>query len=293
MTKQLLFSILIANYNNGRYLMDAVESIRQQTYANWEIVLVDDGSTDNSEELYAELEKDERIHIYRNEQNMGCGYTKRRCAELAKGEICGFLDPDDVLTPEALSAMAETHSEHPEASLIHSDHYECDNKLNITNIYKGSQIPDGECFLKFQRGVSHFATFKRAIYNATIGINPQMKRAVDMDLYYLLDEVGKFVYLNKALYYYRQGTGLNISLGANTYSALAWDIIAQYKSAERRHWDLEKDFIPIVTGCMKSIIESVSGEQALQAEDKVRNTKTYKTGLLFTNFFKMFKRSKK
>ena len=56
MTNQPLFSVLIANYNNGKYLMDAIESVRRQTYTNWEIILVDDGSTDNSHELYKELE---------------------------------------------------------------------------------------------------------------------------------------------------------------------------------------------------------------------------------------------
>ena len=45
---QPLFSVLIANYNNGKYLMEAIESVRQQTYINWEIILVDDASTDNS-----------------------------------------------------------------------------------------------------------------------------------------------------------------------------------------------------------------------------------------------------
>ena len=45
---QPLFSVLIANYNNGKYLMDAIESVRQQTYTNWEIILVDDSSTDNA-----------------------------------------------------------------------------------------------------------------------------------------------------------------------------------------------------------------------------------------------------
>ena len=73
-----LFSVLIANYNNGKYLMDAIDSIRRQTYTHWEIILVDDASTDNSKELYKELEKDNRIHIYYNEENRGCGYTKPR-----------------------------------------------------------------------------------------------------------------------------------------------------------------------------------------------------------------------
>ena len=75
-----LFSVLIANYNNGKYLMEAIESVRQQTYTNWEIILVDDASTDNSKDIYRELENDSRIHIFYNEQNKGCGYTKRRCS---------------------------------------------------------------------------------------------------------------------------------------------------------------------------------------------------------------------
>ena len=62
-SKEPLFSILIANYNNGKYLMDAIESVRQQTYANWEIILVDDASTDNSHELYNELDKELIIAI--------------------------------------------------------------------------------------------------------------------------------------------------------------------------------------------------------------------------------------
>ena len=118
MTNQPLFSVLIANYNNGKYLMDAIESVRKQTYTNWEIILVDDSSTDNSHELYKELDQDERIHIFLNDQNRGCGYTKRRCAELANGEICGFFDPDDALLSEALEVMVGTHGKHPAASMI-------------------------------------------------------------------------------------------------------------------------------------------------------------------------------
>lgn len=105
LNKTPLFSVLIANYNNGKYLMDAIDSVWRQTYTHWEIILVDDASTDNSKELYKELEKDNRIHIYYNEENRGCGYTKRRCADLANGELCGFLDPDDALTDDALEKL--------------------------------------------------------------------------------------------------------------------------------------------------------------------------------------------
>ena len=73
-----LFSVLMANYNNGRYLMEAVESVYAQTYLNWEIVIVDDGSTDNSKDVYEKLGEDARIHIFYNDGNKGCAFTKHQ-----------------------------------------------------------------------------------------------------------------------------------------------------------------------------------------------------------------------
>lgn len=117
-TYQPLFSILIANYNNGCYLQEAIDSVLAQTYPNWEIVLVDDKSSDDSFEIYKKYKEDKRFHIYFNEENKGCGYTKRRCAELAQGELCGFLDPDDKLTPDALEVMVNEHGARAECSLV-------------------------------------------------------------------------------------------------------------------------------------------------------------------------------
>jgi glycosyltransferase involved in cell wall biosynthesis len=286
MTNQPLFSVLIANYNNGKYLMDAIESVRRQTYTNWEIILVDDSSTDNSHELYKELEQDERIHIFLNDQNHGCGYTKRRCAELANGEICGFLDPDDALTENALDVMVEEHGKHPEASLVHSDHYDCDEELNVRSTCQGEQIPSSESYLKLQHGVSHFATYKRILYAKTIGINPIMTCAVDHDLYYLLEEVGQLVYIPHILYYYRMGTGLNISLGENIYKALAWDTIAQYNAAMRRKWDIDKEFCSIAAANIKHFTEMISDEMLYQKELSIRQSKTYRIGRILTKPFK-------
>ena len=101
-----LFSILIANYNNGRFLSEAVESVVAQTYPNWEVIIVDDGSTDCSEQVYAKL-IDPRIKVYRNARNYGCAYTKHQLMLYAKGDFCGYLDPDDVLLPNAIEVTME------------------------------------------------------------------------------------------------------------------------------------------------------------------------------------------
>ena len=118
-----LFSVLIANYNNGCYLQEAIDSVLAQDYKNWEIVIVDDKSTDSSSEIYDRYKDDDRFHVYYNELNFGAGYTKHKCAEMAKGEICGFVDPDDKLAvSDALSTMVNTHLQNPDVFLCMSEH---------------------------------------------------------------------------------------------------------------------------------------------------------------------------
>jgi len=268
----LLFSVLIANYNNGKYLTDAINSVRSQTYTNWEIILVDDSSTDNSKELYKELELDERIHIFLNDCNHGCGYTKRRCVELANGDLCGFLDPDDALTNDALAIMVEAHRDHLTASLINSTYYVVDNELNVISISDTQwQIPQNTSFLECGSGISHFATFKRPYYLKTDGINQHMIRAVDQDLYLKLEEVGEIHYIDQPLYLYRCDTGNNISLGVeNVHMALWWNVFAIANACIRRGLPVEK---------YAFVIPNFELSQAFkEGTNAVYQTKTYLLG---------------
>ena len=277
-----LFSVLIANYNNGKYLMDAIKSVYEQTYTHWEIILVDDASTDNSHELYKELEKDERIRIFYNDENHGCGYTKRRCAELANGELCGFLDPDDAYTFDAIEIMVEEHSQSDEISLVYSNLFYCDDKLNIMSISQHQcSLSEGKTFLEYGNGaISHLAVFKREAYLQTCGIAPDMKRAVDHDLYFKLEEVGHIKYVPKPLYYYRQGTGCNISLGENSLPALFWDYVAMIDACRRRNKSIEDLVLP------RFIDFILKYEKQLNS---VYSSKTYKLGKMITMPYKVIK----
>ena len=210
-----LFSILIANYNNGRYLQEAIDSVLVQTYKNWEVVLVDDKSTDKSFEIYEKYENDARFHIYYNDENKGCGYTKRRCADLAHGELCGFLDPDDKLTPEALEIMVKTHKVKQNSSLVYSKCYlwddATDEKKDLDVV---GPIKEDESFLVSTKNiVSHFAVFKNEFYYKTSGIDNALTSAVDFDLYVKLEEAGELFFVNSPLYCYRQGNVNSISIG--------------------------------------------------------------------------------
>ncbi|MEE3385773.1 MAG: glycosyltransferase family A protein [Prevotella sp.] len=233
--------MLIANYNKGKYLEDAINSIMKQTYNCWEIILVDDRSTDNSADIYKKYEGLPNIHIYYNNTNHGCGYTKRRCAELANGEICGFLDSDDTLEPDALEIMVKTHQEDNSLSMVYSRYNEVDEDMQFIGVSKQQRnIPEGSSFLEGDGVISHFVTFKTSAYRKTPGINADFVRAVDHNMYFMLEEVGKVNFVDKVLYNYRTNTGKNISLGDNRGKAYLWHLIGAVDVCRRRGLPIEK-----------------------------------------------------
>jgi glycosyltransferase involved in cell wall biosynthesis len=231
----MLFSVLIANYNNSQYLDTAITSVLRQTYTNWEIIVVDDGSTDNFIKVIQPYTSDKRIKVYRNEKNSGCGHTKRKCAGYATGELMAFLDPDDALHPDALQVMADAHEQFPECSLIHSTHFICDAKLNCKSIASYTRaLPAHTPYLLLSDGsIHHFASFKRSSYFKTDGIAIQNKKAVDQDLYYKLEETGEILFIDKPLYYYRIHENSISTMGKEAEAAL-WHYAVIEEACQRR-----------------------------------------------------------
>ncbi|UMQ40276.1 glycosyltransferase [Chryseobacterium sp. Y16C] len=199
------FSILIANYNNGKYFKSCYDSIIAQSFKDWEVIIVDDASTDNSLELIKNLiDGDSRFKLFINSQNEGCGFTKRKCMEYAAGKYCGFLDPDDALFSNALKDSV-TYLEKSKYIATYSKLTFCDENLNITEDYaKIRQIDNRKDFFNSPIQVHHFFAFKREAYLKTEGIDPSLKSAVDQDLYLKLLEHGNAKYLPVRMYKYRQ-----------------------------------------------------------------------------------------
>ncbi|MHB1148703.1 MAG: glycosyltransferase family 2 protein [Lutibacter sp.] len=232
----MLFSILIANYNNGHFFKDCYQSILGQTYANWEVIIVDDGSTDDSIAVMKQIIGDDnRFRIFFNKENKGCGYTKNKCAELANGKISGFLDPDDALKDDALELMVDLHKRNKDVSIITSKYELVDLEMNfIRNSLYGCAIPANKSYLTYANGaITHFATFKQRKYIQSGGIDPKMKRAVDQDLYYKMEEQGQHLFLNKVLYQYRIHRN-SISNNENLFKAEYWHFYTIMKAYERR-----------------------------------------------------------
>ena len=248
----MLFSVLIANYNNSQYLDNALQSVLNQTYLNWEIILVDDASTDNLLTVLEKYKNENRIKVFHNPQNFGCGYTKNRCAGFAKGDILGFLDPDDALRPDALQIMVDAHQDKPKCSLIHSTHYICNSALAVKRVAEYPKaLQKNVPYLMLSDGsIHHFATFKKNAYLQTEGISIDNKKAVDQDLYYLLEEVGDILFINQPLYYYRIHQG-GISTSGKEAETTLWHYAIIEQACLRRIGKLKLEKDPKAKNCIK------------------------------------------
>ena len=199
--KEPLFSILIANYNNGMYIKEAIDSVYAQDYSNWEIIIVDDASTDNSKEIYSEFINNPRIRVFYNEKNRGVTYTKWRCIENARGELCGFLDADDTIMSSTLSLMVKAHALDDDISIVSSRYNVCDENLQVLHESGYLRIPEGKNYLtNMQYAPWHYISFKLSKYKQTKGLNKNNRIGDDQELYLLLEEVGKWHVLDDVTY---------------------------------------------------------------------------------------------
>lgn len=96
-----LVSIIMPSYNTGKFIAETINSVLAQTYTNWELIIVDDCSTDNTDEVVAGF-CDERIRYIKNEKNSGAAVSRNRALREAKGKWIAFLDSDDLWLPQKL-----------------------------------------------------------------------------------------------------------------------------------------------------------------------------------------------
>lgn len=169
MEETLKFSILVPVYQVEKYIDDCIQSVLNQTYTNWELILVDDGTKDNSGiicDRYAE--KYPHIHVYHKE-NRGLIHTRRYAIARATGDYYVFLDSDDMLKPHALQTISENLQKYHCDCLIYGYDRLVGNKLR-----KGSD-KETECCM----------TDKREIYRKCFmgDYNALWRKAVRADVF--------------------------------------------------------------------------------------------------------------
>jgi glycosyltransferase involved in cell wall biosynthesis len=180
---QPLVSILIPCYNQAHFLGEAIESALAQTYPHLEIVVVDDGSTDN---IAAVVGRYPGVRCLRQE-NQGLSAARNTGLRHSIGERIVFLDADDRLMPQAIEVGLTCLRDHPECAFVygHSRFVAFDGSL--FHWQPRSQV-DGDYYLALLRGCPIFATgsvmYRREIFEVVGGFNPSLSPAADYDLYY-------------------------------------------------------------------------------------------------------------
>jgi len=192
----------MANYNNGQYIQEAIESVIYQTLSDWELLIMDDGSTDDSISRINEYLSDDRIKLIRNSVNRGKVSSLIKLVNNSKADIFGILDSDDALTNDALSVIYEQHIRLSNCGFIHSQFIFCGKNLNPICEGFCRSIPRGETNLRSIFS-SAFRTFKKDYYLMTEGYNEKFVFGQDRDMVYKMEEVTNFFFVDKVLYKHR------------------------------------------------------------------------------------------
>jgi O-antigen biosynthesis protein len=200
-----LISIITPVFNTpALWLGEAVESVLRQAYENWELVLIDDGSTlGETVEFIATIgERDPRILVVRRESTGGISAASNSGLERASGEWISLLDHDDVLEPDALFAVVKYLQDNPETDLIFSDEDKITEEGLAAPQFKPDWSPD---FLLSYNYLCHFTTLRREIVERAGGFRPEFDGAQDYDLFLRVSELtNRIRHLPRILYHWRR-----------------------------------------------------------------------------------------
>lgn len=195
-------------YNGQRYLRESVESILDQTFADFELIIVNDGSTDASRAILAEYEKrDCRVRVI-DQENQGLTRALIRGCEEARGEYIARQDADDRSHPERLARQVELLRGHPEVSLLSCfTHFIGPEGEDLFTVERHDAPPQATARLRAVRvqdllGVTHHgsALFRRSDYDRAGGYRKEFYFAQDMDLWTRLVDHGMLAFVREVLY---------------------------------------------------------------------------------------------
>jgi glycosyltransferase involved in cell wall biosynthesis len=228
-----LFSLLMANYNNADFIREAIQSVIDQKFKDWELIIVDDFSEDISVQIIMEFLDNKRIRFTRNKQNIGYIATLEKLISMSNANVFGILDSDDVLFSDAIEIMFDAHRKNSGCGLIHSQFMFCDKDLKPISLGFSKTIPRGSSNLKDSHTCA-FRTFKREFFNRTEGFDEKILYAEDWDIVFKMEEVAPVLFVDRILYKHRicpnsqSNDPLKKRIGHLSYS------LAKYKAYQRR-----------------------------------------------------------
>ncbi|WP_421823932.1 glycosyltransferase family 2 protein [Flagellimonas oceanensis] len=221
-----MVSIITPVFNSQKYISECISSVLDQTYKNWEHILVDDCSTDNSAQIIKGFaEKDDRIRYVKLSKNSGAGVARNKAIELAKGDYIAFLDSDDLWSPVKLEKQI-SFMEINKYAFSYSDYYVI--KDNIKTPLYMVKAPKKVDFRKMLR--NDYVGCLTAIYDVSYfgkKLMPEIRKRQDWVLWlYLLKETDCAYCINEPLAFYRIG---NQSLSSSKFKLIKHNFNVYYK----------------------------------------------------------------
>ena len=129
-----LISVIMPSYNCGEYVEETIRSVQAQTYQNWEIIFVDDCSSDDTmKRVSSMLAEDDRIRVFQNSENSGAAVSRNKALREAKGRWIAFLDSDDIWEPTKLEKQIKFMEENDYA-FSYTDYQEIDENSQPTGV---------------------------------------------------------------------------------------------------------------------------------------------------------------
>lgn len=213
-------------YNGERYLREAVESILNQTFTDFEFIIIDDGSTDSTWDILAEYAtRDRRIVLMRNEENIGLTKSLNRGLRVARGKYIARQDADDISMPERLAKQVSVLDTRPQVVLVGASARQVDETgCPIGKAIRQENPHFNRWRLLFGNYMIHSTTmFRREIALQIGGYDESLPYAQDYDLWSRLCSVGEVTQVQEILVEYRKHQA--------RISAAHWD--SQLLAAER------------------------------------------------------------
>jgi glycosyltransferase involved in cell wall biosynthesis len=200
-----LVSVVIPCYNAAEFVQDAIGSVLNSTYKNFEIIVVDDGSTDGTAEKVNAL-KDERIRYFYKE-NTGVAHTRNIGIGFARGEYIAFLDADDMFLPNNLKEKVDVLDNDPECGLVHAMEerffHESGASMGVVDGKEGYVLYD---LLEMRSNVIHSPSSvvcRKQLLEELNGFDTRLSTSADWELWVRIAARGPIKKINKTLSRYR------------------------------------------------------------------------------------------
>jgi glycosyltransferase involved in cell wall biosynthesis len=198
-----LVSLILTVYNRDRHLSAAIESVLNQTYPNFELLIWDDGSTDRTASIAQHYAQHDRRIRLTCAPHRGRALSLQAAHAQAQGAYVGWIDSDDALAPTALAATVAVLEAHPTVGMVYTSYLVINSTNQVQQLGQRCQIPYSKERLLIDFMTFHFRLLRQSSYEQIGGIDNTLPCAMDYDLCLKLSEVTEIYHLSQPLYYYR------------------------------------------------------------------------------------------